>query len=114
MEDRRALKRRHLIYYLRVFKVPENILLGHLVDITSEGLLLLSENPIPTGQTYRLRMKLPEVIFNQQTLEFNAFSLWSKTDVIEDFFVTGFRIPELDPLGIEILDKLIEDHGFRD
>ena len=39
MDERRRLKRRHLIYYLRVFNQATDQLIGHLVDLTTEGTL---------------------------------------------------------------------------
>ena len=40
-------------------------LLGHVADITHEGIMLVSEQPIPMGSQYQLQMVLPEVIFGK-------------------------------------------------
>ena len=53
MDDQRKLKRRHLIYYLRVFDAESGDVLGHIIDIHTEGFLLISEHPIPTGTARR-------------------------------------------------------------
>ncbi len=47
LSDRISIKRRHLIYYLRVWNNKEDKVLGHVVDITTEGLMLISEQEIP-------------------------------------------------------------------
>ena len=48
--DVRAYKRRHLIYYLEVYDDETGDLLGHLVDITLQGLKLTSKKEIMTGE----------------------------------------------------------------
>jgi hypothetical protein len=44
MPEKRKLKRRQLIYYLRVLDRDSGALVGRLVDITTEGVMLLSES----------------------------------------------------------------------
>ena len=56
MNEKRKLNRRHLIYYLRVFDRDTSILIGHLVDITAEGIMLISEDPIETDNIFQLKM----------------------------------------------------------
>ncbi len=46
MEERRKIKRRHLLYFGRVYDETARKLLGYLVDITESGFMLLSEEPI--------------------------------------------------------------------
>ena len=110
--ENRKLLRRHLIYYLRVFDNLTGDLLGHLVDLTVEGLMLVSEEPIKTKKHYELRMVLPKEIHNQTTVTFEAESLWNKKDINPSFYVTGFRIKSLSPDVTSILDYVISMFGF--
>jgi len=112
--DKRRIKRSHLIYYLRVFDQSTNETLGHLVDITQEGAMLISENAIPAGVHYRLRMMLPAEIFGREHLDFEAESLWCKRDVNPDFFDTGFRLNNVEVKDTVIIARLIDEYGFRD
>ncbi len=48
--NKRQLKRVHLIYYLRIFDNNSGNNIGHLVDITTQGIMMISEKPIPAGQ----------------------------------------------------------------
>ena len=112
--DKRRLKRSHLIYYLRVFDRVSNQILGHLVDITPEGAMLISEKPIPAGAQYQLRMILPTEIFGRDHLDFDAESLWSKRDINADFHDTGFRLLNVEVKDTAIISRLIDEYGFRD
>ena len=60
--DSRSLKRRHLIYYLRVFDRNTDKLFGHIVDITTEGVMMIGEKAIETNTVYQLRMELSTLI----------------------------------------------------
>ena len=114
MTSRRQLKRRHLIYYLRVFDDKTNRLLGHLVDITTEGMMVMSEELLDIHETYTCRMMLPEPIEGKAEVVFDATALWSRPDVNPDFYVTGFHLKPLPPKITTIIEELIEDAGFED
>ena len=90
MAERRELKRRHLIYYLRVFDRNTDKIIGHLVDITTEGLMLISEGPLETDAIFELRMDLPSEIEGVRKMDCLAHSRWCRKDDNPDFFNTGF------------------------
>ncbi|MCJ7624575.1 MAG: PilZ domain-containing protein [Anaerolineaceae bacterium] len=113
-DDKRKLKRRHLIYYLRIFDNSSGELLGHLVDVTSEGLMMISENSIENGKDFELRMVLPLEILSREELLFHATSIWCKKDVNPDFFATGFQISDIPMEDIAVIERLIRKHGFQD
>ena len=112
--DKRHIKRSHLIYYLRVFNQANNQILGHLVDITHEGAMLISESPISTGEHFQLRMMLPAEIFGREHMDFEAESLWSKRDLNPDFYDTGFRLNAVALKDTAVIARLIDEFGFRD
>lgn len=112
MEDKRKLKRRHLIYYLRVFNKKTDQLIGHLVDITTEGIMLISEEPIDTTAIFQLNMTLPANIEGNKQIAFKARSLWCKKDINPDFYNTGFQLINISVKGIQIIERLIHDFSF--
>lgn len=113
MEEKRKIYRRHLIYYLRVFDIATGNLLGHLVDITTEGIMLISETPIETGLTFQLRMDLPAFVFGKPELHFEARSVWCQSDVNTDFYDTGFQLIDISEQDQHIIEQIIEEYGFR-
>lgn len=112
--DKRIFKRRHLIYYLRVFNQQDQQLLGHLVDITPEGIMLMSEAPLPVEATYALRMDLPADTFGKDMVEFEARALWTRPDVNPSFHDTGFQLTQVAEADERIIKRLITEYGFRD
>ncbi len=114
MEEVRALKRRHLVYYLDVFDDEKGDLLGKLVDITTRGVKLVSRLPIAIDIDYSLRLTFPEGYFRKRDLTFEARSIWSSNDVNPDFYDTGFEVIKLDREGRKVIRRLIDLVGFND
>ena len=54
--DLRRLKRRHLIYYLEVYDNSNDQFLGHLVDLTVQGMKLVSKNYIESDKEFSLKI----------------------------------------------------------
>ena len=81
MVEKRKLKRRHLIYYLRVYEDKSKTPLGYMADIHSQGIMLISDNPIKTNKLFKLRMELPQQIGTKAQIEFTARSLWGKKGI---------------------------------
>ena len=114
MTENRRMKRWHVIYYLRIFDQDTGSLLGHLVDITTEGIKMVSEDPIPAGKGFRLRMEVPVEGRKAEGVFFNARSLWSSKDTNPDFYATGFHLENPDNETINVIQFLIDDLSFDD
>ena len=112
--EMRQLKRRHLIYYLEVFDQQTGKLLGHLVDLTVKGMKLVSREEIAPGQTFTLRMLMPEEYCPEREVRFSATSTWCSQDVNPDFYATGFNTPDLDAKTRRLFMILINQAGFND
>jgi hypothetical protein len=88
--------------------------MGHLMDITPDGIKLISEEAIPVGKTFQFRMDLPEDIMAKPFIFFDALSVWTAPDINPDFYNTGFRVFNMDTKDIELIDHMIDEYGFRD
>jgi len=110
----RKVERRHLVFYLRVFDGMGSRVIGHIVDISSRGLMLISESPVPVNEDYRLRMRLPAEMTDKEEIVIDATSRWCKQDENPDFYITGFQIHNLTPEIEKYITCLIEDFSFKD
>ena len=109
---KRSQERWNLVRYLKVVKSENNETLGHLVDVTTEGMMLISEKSIPLHQTYNLRMEIPTEDNVPQMIALTAESLWTKKDVNPAFHDTGFRLINPSKRAINAIAKLIEELAF--
>lgn len=114
MPERRKTRRKYLLYYGRVFDERATSLLGHLVDITQQGLMLLSDRPFSVGVTQQIKLEVTEDIAEQPYLSITVKSIWCEPDVDPNHFNTGFEILALGPDDEQIIQAIIEHYGFRD
>jgi len=114
MTEHRHLKRRHLLYYLRVTDRHCGAPLGNLVDITREGLMLVTRRPVEARKVHRLRLHLPREVLPENYVDLDAESVWTRPDANPDLHVTGFRILDLTTVARQAIDQLVDDFGFSD
>ena len=114
MVEKRRTKRRHIIYYLRVFDKKTDQLVGQLVDITTSGMKLVSENSIEPDSYYEFRLVLPEEIDKKKEIAFAVKSMWCKRDVNPNFYSIGFEFEDISTEDINIIKNLIYDFSFHD
>ena len=97
MSDLRSQKRKQPTTYLPIANASTGETIGRVIDLTTEGIKLISDGPIDTGNNFELKMKLPRPILGNGEVSFEAGSLWTKRDVNPFYNVTGFRISNLSP-----------------
>lgn len=110
----RTAERNQLIYHLRVFDSTNGHLLGHMTDINSEGMMLVSEQAIELGKRYGLRMDLPSNFPDNKQLNFIADSRWCRRENNLEYYSIGFLFVEIDDANLANLEKLIQDFIQKD
>ena len=113
IHDRRTIKRRHLIYYLRVWDQKTKQLLGHIVDINTGGFMLISEKPIEPDQTFDLEIRQNTPDEEELRIQFQAISRWSSNDVNPAFFDSGFELIGAVEEVLEPIREMITEYGFQ-
>ena len=113
-EERRIIERRHLVFYLRIFDGMSSRVLGHLVDISTRGAMLVCDAPVQLNQEFRLRMRLPKEIGGRSELVMTGTTRWCKPDTNPDFFIVGFKLLTLDSEYEGYIKQLITDFSIED
>jgi len=114
MEERRRVKRRHLLYFGRIYDESARKLLGYLVDITESGFMVLSDERFPVGETYPLKLEVTDDVGQRPFISFTGKSIWCEPDIEPSRYNTGFEIVEMGPGDREIILAIIEKYGFHD
>lgn len=112
VRDRRQVERKYLVFYLRVFDSPGTKVMGHLVNISSNGIMLLSDFPIPVSKDYRLRMRLPHELVDNAEILFDATSRWCRNDKNPEFYITGFQLHGITPTLKNVILCLIDEFSY--
>lgn len=111
-KHKRQVDRWYLVFYLRVFDGMSSKILGHLVDISKKGIMLMCDNPVEVNEECRLRMRLPNPMKDRDEIIFSATSKWCERDTNPDFYLAGFQISDLDPTARGVLNNLIKDFSY--
>lgn len=112
--ESRIMKRRQLVYYLKLYDVETGEQVGNVVDITTRGCKIISREPLPEGKSMALRLDLPEGLYSLKSMVLKGKTLWSRPDVNPDFYVTGFEVPRLGAEERKVVRQLIEQTAFND
>jgi c-di-GMP-binding flagellar brake protein YcgR len=108
----RKLRRHHLIFYLRVHDVDTGDQLGFLGDITTQGMMVMSKEPIETDRLFELEICNQADLEDPQAVRCKACSVWCQTDVNPDYYATGFRFEALPSEAEQAIRALIREIGF--
>jgi len=102
--------KRHNLYFLSVFDGRSGDFLGQLSDLSTEGISLLSELPLPCPSTYLLRILVPQHAGPDLRLEFEAESRWTAKE--GESCATGFRIRSLTDGQRAQIEQLVHDYSY--
>ncbi|MCG7976847.1 MAG: PilZ domain-containing protein [Candidatus Thiodiazotropha endolucinida] len=83
--------------------------IGRVVNISAEGLMLLSDEAMVTGSVYQLDLILPIPKNDQKKISFTAEAVWCTEASQPDSFWSGFHIIDINPDDVLIIDELILD-----
>jgi hypothetical protein len=109
----RSIERARLIYHLRVFDADRSRLLGHMVNITTDGLMLIGKVPVRAGRKLSLRMDMPAGFAAAERLTFSAESRWCRRDAGGEIWRSGFSMVSIDPEGLRAVRRLIR-HFYQE
>jgi hypothetical protein len=114
MDERRHIERKDFSYYMRLVDNDSHNLVGHLVDISSGGFKLDSQNPIPINKDFRLRMDLTSEVANKPAMVFVARSKWCEVDPLDPFiYNVGFQLVNISPGDLDIFHRMMETYGKK-
>jgi hypothetical protein len=110
--NKRKTERKNSLFYLNVTDRLTGKSIGRLVNLSPEGLMLVSDKPIDKNQTFNLMLELPKKIHNSGSAFFSATSRYSHRDVNPQYFNTGFCMEEITPRDLFALKSLLKEYSF--
>jgi len=107
--------RRTLIYYLDVINEANNSVIGKLADITLNGLLILSDDPLPKGLSGTFSIKMPPgLAYKNHNLLINGKIKWIKQDEKTTLYYSGLEFSNMNLELEKLIKALINRIGFSD
>jgi hypothetical protein len=113
MEERRKIRRTHIMCYSRIFDRRSGELVGFLNDITPQGMNILSDILLQSGKIYRFRIDLPEYVFGRNHLDLEGGCKWSRRDIDPNFYVAGFELLDVTEEEAQIIQQLNQEYELN-
>jgi hypothetical protein len=107
----RKLERFELNQTITVDDVINGGQFGELINVTVEGLMVITDKEIPTHSIFQLSLKLPIEIEGSNTVELGADCLWCRK--VENFhrYWSGFHIIDASDTALAQLEELIAHYS---
>jgi len=110
--NRRTQRRRTLSGSVNIVNQLDGTVLGRLVNITTEGLMLVNAKPLATDTLFQAVLELPESLNDTTHIDLGMDCLWtSPTDPDADMYWSGCHIIDISEDMFASLVVLIENFG---
>jgi c-di-GMP-binding flagellar brake protein YcgR len=95
MEDYRHRPRKNTPHLVKVINQDTGETVGRVVDITADGMMLVTKDKIVKSQVYNFRIILPVMVHHRSDVCLQAKSVWITNDSNSDFSKCGFKFINL-------------------
>ncbi|PRB76170.1 PilZ domain-containing protein [Pseudomonas sp. MYb185] len=107
MNERRKLERHHVSSSLEVYDLDSGELLGRVVDLHTEGLMLLSERPIELNRAWALQVNLPMTLNGVSEFMLDAESRWHRESMAGGQYWTGLQFTHLPDESRRCIERMV-------
>lgn len=107
----RKLQRREIGRTVRIRDVITDARVGELVNITTEGMMIISDREVVTNSIFQLKLELPEPIDGHDTIDVGVDCLWCRTADNFGRFWSGYQIIDASPEAISTIEALIANYA---
>ncbi len=108
MVERRQKKRETASGYYTVFDTQTDKPLGKVVNLSEEGIMLISEWPVETSQLFHCRMALPEKVLDRRLVVFDAECKWCRMNETAGVYECGYYFQEISAKDQEVIKLLLK------
>lgn len=105
MPERRKNKRKHLYDFFDVLEQSTGKLFGQLVDITIEGLKIMSTQNVTPDTIFDLKLILPPQMKAENVL-FSAQCVWNRGPNADNYYDTGFKITKISDQDMAVIRRV--------
>lgn len=113
MINRRKLDRWRANTNFAIHERETEKFLGHLADLSIDGMMIIGTEPIEPESTNQLRINFASAINDVQYIDLDAECIWCHKDSLSDHYGTGFRFKYIPPDKLELIDSVIQDPAFQ-
>ncbi|HET6553727.1 MAG TPA: PilZ domain-containing protein [Dyella sp.] len=109
--DQRRAQRKRANFTAIVTDVISGQPIGHLGNLSANGMLLISPNPPRSEAIYQVSLSLPGLGSAPQTIEVGVQEQWHEAAASPGQVWAGYRIVAIDEADAALLDAWLEQPG---
>ncbi|MBU2502591.1 PilZ domain-containing protein [bacterium] len=95
MVDMRRRPRKNTPHLVRALDDESGQVMGRIVDITCNGMMLVTGRSVPLGRRFQVRLNLPVMVHNRSDINVEAEAVWCNQDKNPSFYRVGFKFINL-------------------
>ena len=95
MSEFRRAKRRKVGYNVEIFDLMTEEVIGRLSNLSETGMLVIARHRLASDALFQLRMRLPDAVGVERTVDLGAHELWSDEAAAPGQVWTGFRFIDI-------------------
>jgi hypothetical protein len=93
--DKRSSERRRLGQALRVVDLQSNEIIGHLLNLSATGFMLVGKAAIDANTSTWLAIELPEAVEGRRRVNVEARCIWCQKSSFSDDHGAGYEIRQI-------------------
>jgi len=110
MAENRSSKRKRVDTSIKVSNALTGRSLGHIGNLSAEGMLLISDQQLPEDALFQFVFQLPGADGSRShDIEVGVHEQWSEAANVPGQVWTGFRIIDISPEDFELLYDWVTD-----
>lgn len=110
-EHHRKHQRQELNTTILIRNAMSRELIGELVNITVEGLMIISDQEMSTNSIFQFSLELPEAINGASHIDLGVDCLWSRSAENVNRHWSGYQIIDASPEALAAIDALISGYA---
>ena len=112
--NQRSLERKKTAVFFGVYERDSSKYVGRLVDITTNGLMIMGKIAFEACSEHKLKMDLPQEINGKQHIEFDAEIVWCEKSKKTKLYSAGMHFTGIAPEYSQLIDELTASSVFND
>lgn len=109
LQTRRQQQRVELHKPISVININTHKKMGALVNITTEGFMLMSDTLIESNRIYSVSLLLADAMNGHKQVDLGSDCLWSRDEVEGERYWAGFQIIDASRSALDYIEALTTD-----
>lgn len=112
--NKRILERKKTGVFFGIYNRENSKYFARLVDLNTKGLMIIGKKELKQGESFKLKMDLPQEINGNAQVEFDAQVKWCEKSKHTNLFSAGLEFTVIAPEYSQLIDELIKNPFYND